>query len=502
LSTEQTSHRPLAPAQPEAASALRVWLPSWPWLIGLAAFIRALASPLALLHDPDTYLHIAAGRWMLGHWSLPTSDPWSHTIAGAAWIPGEWLGEVALGVAYGAATWGGIIVLTAASFALAVALLAAFLFRRLPPLPAAIATLAGAMLVLPHLLVRPHVLALPALVAWCGAMLAARDEERGPPWLALPVMALWANLHGSFMFGLALAGFLAVEAVLDPAGGRPRLVEARRWGLFVVAGIGAALFNANGPSALLQPLRLIAMPALQTGFVEWAPANLVQFSALEAWLLGAIGLGFALRVGLPWTRLALLLGLFYMALAHVRHADLLGLVAPLAVAAALGPALAKLLQPAAASPISRAAAALARPVRLPACALVVALGITASLPAFLHPAVRDGDAVTPRAALDAAQRLNLTGPVFNSEAYGGFLVFSGVPVFIDGRIEMYGNDFLAAYIASEQGDTSALPMLLDRYRIAWTLLQVQSPAVAALDRMPGWRRAYADDQAVIHIRAD
>lgn len=484
---------------PEAATALRFWLPSWAWLLGLAALIRALASPLALLHDPDTYLHIAAGRWMLGHWSLPISDTWSHTIAGAAWVPGEWLGEVALALAYDVAGWGGIIVFTAASFGLAVALLATFLLRRLPPLPAVIATLAGAMLVLPHLLARPHVLALPALVLWCGAMISARDEERGPPWLALPVMALWANLHGSFMFGLALAGFLAVEAVLHPAGGRPRLVEARRWGFFGVAAIGAALFNANGVSALLQPLRLIAMPALQTGFVEWAPANLVQFPALEAWLLGAIALGFALRVRPPWTRLALLLGLFYMALAHVRHADLLGLVAPLAVAAALGPALAKLLQPGSASPISRAAAALARPATLPACALVVALGIAASLPALLHSAVRDGDVVTPRAALAAAQRLNLTGPVFNSEAYGGFLVFCGVPVFIDGRIEMYGNDFLAAYIAAEQGDTSALPVLLDRYRIAWTLLQVQSPAVAALDRMPGWRRAYADGQAVIHV---
>jgi len=484
---------------PKAATALRFWLPSWPWLLGFAAFIRALASPAALLHDPDTYLHIAAGRWMLEHGSLPTSDPWSHTISGAVWIPAEWLGEVFLAVTYGAGGWGGVVVLTAASFALATALLAALLLRRLPPLPAAIATLAGAMLVLPHLLARPHVLALPALVAWCGALIAARDEERDPPWLALPLMALWANLHGSFMFGLALAGFLAAEAILRPAAGRSRLAEARRWGLFLIAATGAALFNANGVSALLQPLRLIAMPALQTGFVEWAPANLTQFPALEVWLLGAIALGFALRVRVPWTRLLLLLGLFYMALAHVRHADLLGLVGPLVVAAALGPALVQLMRPAAVSPISRVAAALARPPALRACALVLAMGIAVSLPALLHPTVRDGDEVTPQAALAAAQRLNLTGPVFNSEAYGGFLVFSSVPVFIDGRIEMYGNDFLAAYVAAEQGDTSALTALLERYRIGWTLLQAQSPAIAALDHLPGWRRAYADSQAVIHV---
>ena len=46
-------------------------------------------------------------------------------------------------------------------------------------------------------------------------------------------MPLWANLHGSFAFGLALAAALAVEAVIDA---RP---QARRcgWGLFVLAAV-------------------------------------------------------------------------------------------------------------------------------------------------------------------------------------------------------------------------------------------------------------------------
>ena len=132
----------------------------------------------------------------------------------------------------------------------------------------------------------------------------------------------------------------------------------------------------------------------------------------------------------------------------------------------------------------------------------MALTAALSLPLLLRPIDRAGDAVTPQAALVAAQRLNLTGPVFNSEAFGGYLVFSGVPTFIDGRIEMYGNAFLADYLAAERGNASVLASLLDRYRIAWTLVQTQSPAAAALDRLPGWRRVYADDQAVIHARVD
>src|ERR1700733_890368 len=118
---------------------------------GVVAAFAALASPLALLHDPDTYLHIAAGRWMLAHWALPAADPFSFTMAGAQWIAGEWFGELVLAAVYVASGWGGIVVLTVASFGLAMGLLAWFLGRRLEPLPAMIAALAGAVLVLPHL---------------------------------------------------------------------------------------------------------------------------------------------------------------------------------------------------------------------------------------------------------------------------------------------------------------------------------------------------------------
>ena len=352
----------------DAMSAWRLLLPSWPWVIGIAALLRALGSPLALLHDPDTYLHIAAGRWMLAQWALPATDPFSYTFAGVHWVAGEWLGEVALAAAYGYAGWGGVIVLTAAGFAAAIGLLTRFLLRRLDPLPALIATLAGATLLLPHLLARPHVLALPFLVAWCGALLGARDGERAPPWAVLPVMVVWANLHGSFMFGLALAGFAAAEA-LWPRRGRPMdWAAACRWIAFFVAAIAAALLTPNGIAGLLQPIRLIGMPALQSGFIEWMPANLSEFPALEIWLLGGLALAFAGGVRVPLPRLALLLGLVHMALAHVRHADLLGLVAPLAIAGSLGPRLAELTRPAVSSPVFDGTSALTMPFGAPVTA--------------------------------------------------------------------------------------------------------------------------------------
>jgi hypothetical protein len=51
------------------------------------------------------------------------------------------------------------------------------------------------------------------------------------------------------------------------------------------------------------------------------------------------------------------------------------------------------------------------------------------------------------------------------------------------------------------GDERALLEFLDKYRIGWTMLQPRDGAVAVLDRLPGWHRAYADAQAVVNLRA-
>ena len=484
------------------ADAARRCVPSLPLLVGLVALLRSLVDRRALLNDPDTYLHIAAGRWMLAHGALPAADPFSHTMAGAHWAAPEWLAEIVLAAFYNTGGWSAIVVLAAASFAASLAILTRYLLRHFDPLPCAVAAIAAMALVLPHLVARPHILALPPLVLWSASLFAARDAGRAPPLWLLAVMPLWANLHGSFLFGLALAGFLAAEAVLWPASGHSRAAEARRWGLFVIVAIAAAMVTPSGVAGLVQPFRLMAMPALYSSFSEWLPPDLAHTPELELWLLGALALGFLSGMRLPLSRLVLLLALFHMALHATRHADLLGLVGPLVVAGSLGPALAARLRPAASSALTRGLARLAAPARAPAIAIALGLALAIAWPTLAGPLARGDDAVTPASALAAAQRLGLSGRVFNAERFGGYLVFAGVPTFIDGRIEMYGNDFLAREVAAEYGDVATLATLLDQYRIDWTLLPPQSGAAKALDHMPGWRRLYADDYAVIDGRVD
>ncbi|MEI8394469.1 MAG: hypothetical protein WCF85_07020 [Rhodospirillaceae bacterium] len=471
----------------------RRWAPSLPVLIWLGMVALPLTAALKLLNDPDTYWHIEAGRWMLSHHAVPFFDPFSHSLPGAPWFAHEWLAELIFALVYQYSGWNGTILVAVFSFAAALALLTRFLLPHFKPIHALLAVALGAGLTMPHLLVRPHVLAFPILVLWVAALVRARDNDASPPWRALPLMVLWVNLHGGFLFGLALAGFFMVEAVLSAPDFAARRREAGRWTLFVLlAGLVSAL-NPRGFEALLFPFHVLGQAVLQAEIIEWKSVDFQQFQVLEVCLLGLLALGFSTGVRLPLTRTALLLLLVHMALKHQRHGDLLGLCAPLVVAAPLGAQL-RLLLPKMTAAEHRAS----RPASAGAVALagLLTLGLAAGFSA--RPIERVDGPNTPHSALLAAQALGLSGPVFNAHPFGGYLIFNGVAPFIDGRLDMYGDAFWSRHLRAYTGDRQALLSILHDYRIRWTMLESGSPAVGVLDHLPGWQRVYTDGFAVIH----
>ena len=476
--------------------------PSWPVLVGLAALARALFDRRELLNDPDTYLHIAAGRWMLAHAALPSLDPFSHSMAGAPWVVHEWLSEVILALTYDASGWSGLALLTAACFAASMALMAHALLPRLGTLVTLIVVTLGVALVLPHLLARPHILALPLLVIWSASLIGARDAGGAPPLRVLPLMTLWANLHGSFMFGVALALFAGAEAAFGAESRGRRSTEIRRWGVFTLLAAVAAVITPNGVAGLLLPFHLTQMGVLENSFGEWLSPNFHTFQPLEVWFLGMMFIGFSLGLKLPVSRLLLLLGLIHMALRNERHADLLAMVGPIAVAASLGPALLARLRPTEAPALERTLESAAPPGGKPALLMALGLVLALGISTLVYPLRRSDDRVTPEAALAAATRLGLSGPVLNDEPFGGYLVFRGVPTFIDGRVEMYGESFLRRYLDAVGGDETALIGLLQEYSITWTLLDPQGGVARTLEHLSGWRRVYADAYAVIYARSD
>jgi hypothetical protein len=457
--------------------------------LGVAGAVYALLllAGAKLLNDPDTYWHIAAGRWIWATRAVPSVDPFSHTLAGAPWHAHEWLAELILAGAYGAAGWAGVVALAAAAVAASLGLLMRALQRCLAPTAALAAVALTFYLAAAHLTARPHALALPLLVAWSVSLLHARDDNRAPSLWLLPLMTLWANLHGGFVAGLALAGFFAVEAVLSAADPPARRTALGGWGRFLAGAAIASLLTPQGIQGWLFPFRLMSL-GFSLGFVsEWHAPDFTTLQPLEPWLLAVLAVTLGLGVRVPWTRLLLLLGLIYLALSHARDAELLALLAPLLLAAPLGEALGKVVP-------SRGGTSRGQALVL---GLVMALMTAAAvITGYRHEDRR----IAPAAALAAAEGAGLTGPVLNDYDFGGYLIFEGRAPFVDGRVDLYGDEFMRAYAAALDAKGDALPRLLDRYGVAWTLLQPGTRAAAALDRLPGWERVYADASAVVHRR--
>ena len=453
----------------------------------LGLFALTLVTP-DVLADGDTWWHVAAGNWILDHRAVPDTDPFSFTFAGQPWTAHEWLSEILFALAYGAAGWSGVVLLTG----LAAGGAALILGRRLsydlsgPPLLAV--ALIGLSLAAASLLARPHILALPALAAWTAGLLAARDEGRSPPLWLLAVMAAWANLHGGFAFGLALLGPFALEAVLC-APATARVPAALRWGGFGLAALGAALLTPRGLDGLLFPLRLMGLSSLSM-VGEWQPVNFAVPNAMEAALLALIGVSLRTPIRMPLLRLALLAALIHLALSHGRHQLLLGIVGPMLLARPLGEALAPAGPPSAGGPV--------RPGRAVALAMLAALLMAAGRLAM--PVERVDGPVAPLRAVAALPDRLRSAPVLNGYPFGGYLIWCGIRPFVDGRVDLYGDEFLGEYARAISPDPAALKALLARYDIAWTIFAPSDPAVAAMDAMSGWRRLHADPTAVIHVR--
>ena len=444
----------------------------------IALFVFALTLwPTALLNDTDTWWHLAAGDWIVAHTAVPHTDPFSWTFAGKPWVAHEWLSEVVMSRAFATFGWPGVMLLTAACFAAGIGLMARHAAKHINGLALWLLVLIGASLFGPHLLARPHILVLPVVVLWLSGLVRARAT---PPWLILPLMTLWANMHGSFIAGLALIAPFALGAILK-SDTRPK--TALTWAGFSAAAVVAALLTPLGIDGLLFPLKLFTMRNLD-GIGEWAP---VAFDKPQPLFIAAAALAFAVwrsRPRITWVRWVVLAGLFAASLHQQRHEMLLAVMAVLILAEPLGKAFGSVAKP--------------EPVKLSPGPIAVAL-ILATL-RLMVPMPSPVTASDPAEALAHLPARLLQQRVFNAYDMGGYLIRAGVHPFIDSRADLYGPAFLDRYAEIAAGNPTIMAAAFDRDGVQWTILRPGTAMAGAMDRLPGWRRIHTDATTVVHAR--
>jgi hypothetical protein len=271
-----------------------------------------------------------------------------------------------------------------------------------------------------------------------------------------------------------------------PAGAR--LEAARRWTAFVLVALAAALVNPYGVEALLLPFRLVGVENLSR-ISEWRPQDFGHVGTMELALLTLLGLTLTRPLRMPPIRAALLLALVAMAIEHVRHQVLLGILAPMLLAGPLAATFG-------AEPRGEEGRRVARIALAATLAAALAIGAVR----LAAPIKRTDGAAAPISALSAVPMDLRPKPVLNGYGFGGYLIFEHVRPFIDARVELYGDTMLSLYDRLKRGDREALETTLERYAIRWTIFPPASRVVAALDRAPGWRRLYSDATAVVQVR--
>ena len=246
-------------------------------------FVARLAPTWA---DSDLWGHLRFGNDIVAAGLVPLRDPYAFTSA-ERWINQSWLGDILLSVAW---AHGGAAGLVAIKLALASAVFCVTLWTlRRAQVPGPLLelllflALAAAYPSIPT--VRPHLFSL-----LCFAGLLHLQVRRTPPraaqLLVLPLlMALWANLHGAWLLGLAELGlWLAVEILLG--GGDWR----RRAGLAAVgvATVVATLATPYGIGLWAQLWRTMG-PSLRD-VTEWRGLWETGSPAIAVWL-ALVGLG-------------------------------------------------------------------------------------------------------------------------------------------------------------------------------------------------------------------
>jgi hypothetical protein len=297
VSTEQRATlRPARARQAVAGGFLRMLEENGTLVLTVAAFALLLLIVLRGALVLDGWMALVSGREIVRH-GLPSHDPltvWAH---GREWVDQQWLAQA---VFYALVRAGGVKLALFVHAALAVGglALAAAAARRLGGsarsvtwvmLPVMIAYYPEAAILRPQSFAYP----LFAAVLW---LLVADSRSSSPRVFAtFPLLALWANLHGSVLLGAGLVALAGLVFIAKGIRARPRRLAVH--GVALLLGPWPCLLAS--PYALQLPsyYRKVLVGSDFGRFVsEWAPTTLTRQTAAVyllvlagMWLLGRTG---------------------------------------------------------------------------------------------------------------------------------------------------------------------------------------------------------------------
>lgn len=498
---------PDAPPQPRGRSLLR----SAPAVI-LFAIVIADAMRSA---DTDLWAHIYFGRIVLSQHQFLFHAPFSYACPPGPrdWIVHDWLGNVLMALVYGAS---GVIGLKLAKFASVAAVMVLLSLgaaeTRASLAVQAIVLSVAAIALVPLMEFRTFLaddVCLAALIMIFARESYGRDARL---WLAVPMLALWANLHGGFFVGLAALGlYAAVRGAEDLAEGKGMRRTVRLAALTSAAAL-ATLINPYGLrdwmvilGVVHNPFTLAYVPEFHSMFAritDFYRQQIPLFTFVCALaIMAALFLSFALTpraddlalfaVAALITATALYaerntaLAVIACCVPLCRHADFL--VDRLRRGEQGGEA----VHPVWTRPVFQAVLAIG----------ALGLAIRTGLVSNRLPASR----VKPVGALDFIRQRDLHGNTFCAFAWADYVIWHDAPaskIFIESLFEAYYPETVQDdYFGFEVGSSRASEVL-NAYPHDFILFPTESPPSRFMATRSAWKLIYRDPVSSLFARAD
>jgi hypothetical protein len=472
---------------------------SFPVVLAGLLVLLAVLTVRQRFDDPDMWWHLKTGEVIWTTHVIPTTDLFSYTTNHHAWIPHEWLSQVLIYCAY---RWGGYtgLMLFLCLFTSAL-LIAGYTLCSIYSRNSKTAFL-GALTIWLFgtigMAIRPQMIGYLLLIV--ELLLLHFGQIRDRRWFfgLPPLFAIWVNCHGSFFFGLALAGLFLFSSYFDFQMGS---LVATNWDpqrrrtmvLALIVSIGALFLNPVGVKLILYPLNTMFDSSMGFSPIEeWQPLQFSNGRSLA--FLGVLGGIFLLvivrRAELLWRELLVLAVAAWLAASHVRMLFVFGILA--------APILSRLISTSwdgykveRDHPILNAA--------------FLAVSLLVAVLAFPNHQNLESQVAerSPVGAVEFIKTHQLSGPMLNDWVSGGYLIWAAPehPVFIDGRGDVFGWSGVFDQFgkwAQLQTDPNTL---LDKYGISFCVLSRRSPMVVVMALLPGWQEVYSDNVSVIFARA-
>ncbi|HEV3482792.1 MAG TPA: hypothetical protein VGR97_10750 [Candidatus Acidoferrales bacterium] len=484
-----------------ASSASRVWeilklIFSFPAMLGTFLVGATFYDGRTFAVDPDVWWHMKAGQTILAtrHW--PTVDAYSFTVHGQPWMAYEWLGDVLIGAV---ARIGGLRGLDALLIALGSAvMIALYVFGTIRSGNSKAGFVAAAVLVslaTPSFTMRPQMLGYLFLVLTLIVLELFRQGKQWPIWFLPALVLVWVNTHGSFIIGL---GVILVYLVCGLKEFRMGGIEAKKWMpkervrlefVFLLC-LAALPITPYGTRLAVYPFDMaVAQPINVANVLEWhsMPFDLAVGKIFLALVFGFFAAQMALSLKWRLEELTLFLGGVAMACVHLRF---MLLFVPF-------------FTPLLATVVARWLPCYdARKDKYILNVVLMAGVIAAMVHYFPSRASLDKTVAEkfPTKAVDYLREHPVPGPMFNSYGFGGYLVWNGQKVFIDGRGDLYerGGVFSDYLQVAQVKPTAAA--ILRNYGIQSCLIERGAILASLLGASPEWRELYSDSTSEIFVR--